>query len=107
MLTGILLTDGLKPLAASIHYRIFNRIISRNIFVIAIIFRLLRFPKIPTQSFDYIRRHFEGLMIFFGVLIIHKFFWATYLLASSLFFTAMKMLFSNGEKFEPKKIVCI
>jgi tellurite resistance protein TerC len=43
-------------------------------------------------------------MIFFGVLLIEKFVWATYLFGVFLIFTAMKMLFSTGEAtFEPKK----
>jgi tellurite resistance protein TerC len=47
---------------------------------------------------------FRGLMIYFGVLLINKFIWATYLLGAFLIYTAMKMLFiESEEKFEPKK----
>jgi tellurite resistance protein TerC len=43
-------------------------------------------------------------MIFFGVLLIQKFIWATYLFGFFLIFTAMKMLFTSDEEtFEPKK----
>ncbi|MEZ7498961.1 TerC/Alx family metal homeostasis membrane protein [Flavobacterium sp. Arc3] len=104
--------DGLKPLAASIKfitgYLIELSLSVDNIFVIAIIFSAFKIPQ------KYQHRVlfwgilgaivFRGLMISFGVLLIHKFFWATYLFGFFLIFTAMKMLFSNGEeKFEPKK----
>lgn len=104
--------DGLKPLAASIKfitgYLIELSLSVDNIFVIAIIFSSFKIPQ------KYQHRVlfwgilgaivFRGLMIFFGVLLINKFFWATYLFGFFLIFTAMKMLFSNGEeKFEPKK----
>lgn len=104
--------DGLKPAAASIKfitgYLIELSLSVDNIFVIAIIFSSFKIPQ------KYQHRVlfwgilgaivFRGLMIFFGVLLIHKFFWATYLFGFFLIFTAMKMLFSNGEeKFEPKK----
>jgi tellurite resistance protein TerC len=47
---------------------------------------------------------FRGLMIYFGVLLIHKFSWTTYIFGGFLIFTAVKMLFNNeDEKFEPKK----
>jgi len=43
-------------------------------------------------------------MIYFGVMLINKFYWATYVFGFFLIFTAMKMLFTNDdEKFEPKK----
>ncbi|HEY4617795.1 MAG TPA: TerC family protein [Flavobacterium sp.] len=104
--------DGLKPIAASIKfitgYLIELSLSVDNIFVIAIIFSAFKIPQ------KYQHRVlfwgilgaiiFRGLMIFFGVLLIHKFFWATYLFGFFLIFTAMKMLFTNGdEKFEPKK----
>jgi tellurite resistance protein TerC len=47
---------------------------------------------------------FRGLMIYFGVLLIHKFSWTTYIFGAFLIFTAVKMLFSKeDDKFEPKK----
>jgi len=104
--------DGLKPAAASIKY-ITGYLIELslsvdNIFVIAIIFSAFRIPQ------KYQHRVlfwgilgaivFRGLMIYFGVLLIHKFSWMTYLFGGFLIFTAIKMLFTNDdEKFEPKK----
>ena len=104
--------DGLKPVAASIKY-ITGYLIELslsvdNIFVIAIIFAAFRIPK------KYQHRVlfwgilgaiiFRGLMIYFGVLLIHKFSWTTYIFGIFLIFTAVKMLFTKeDEKFEPKK----
>jgi tellurite resistance protein TerC len=43
-------------------------------------------------------------MIYFGVLIINKFSWTTYLFGAFLIFTAVKMLYTKEEeKFEPRK----
>lgn len=104
--------DGLKPAAASIKY-ITGYLIELslsvdNIFVIAIIFSSFRIPQ------KYQHRvlfwgilgaiFFRGLMIYFGVLLIHKFSWTTYIFGVFLIFTAVKMLFTKEEeKFEPKK----
>lgn len=104
--------DGLKPAAASIKY-ITGYLIELslsvdNIFVIAIIFGAFKIPQ------KYQHRVlfwgimgaiiFRGLMIYFGVLLIHKFAWTSYLFGAFLIYTAMKMLFTNeDEKFEPKK----
>ena len=104
--------DRLKPIAASIKY-ITGYLIELslsvdNIFVIAIIFAAFRIPK------KYQHRVlfwgilgailFRGLMIYFGVLLIHKFSWTTYVFGIFLIFTAAKMLFTKeDEKFEPKK----
>ena len=104
--------DGLKPLAASLKY-ITGYLIELslsvdNIFVIAIIFSAFRIPK----KFQHRVLFwgilgaiiFRGLMIYFGVLLIHKFSWATYVFGAFLIFTAAKMLFTKEEeKFEPKK----
>ncbi len=104
--------DGLKPLAASLKY-ITGYLIELslsvdNIFVIAIIFAAFRIPK----KFQHRVLFwgilgaiiFRGLMIYFGVLLIHKFIWATYVFGAFLIFTAFKMLFTKEEeKFEPKK----
>jgi tellurite resistance protein TerC len=79
-----------------------------NIFVIAIIFASFKIPQ------KYQHRVlfwgilgaviFRGLMIFFGVLLINKFSWTTYLFGSFLLFTAVKMLFSvEEEEFNPKQ----
>lgn len=103
--------DKLKPAAASIKY-ITGYLIELslsvdNIFVIAIIFSSFKIPQ------KYQHRVlfwgimgaivFRGLMIYFGVLLINKFSWTTYIFGVFLIFTAVKMLFSNeDEKFEPK-----
>ncbi|HEY0045687.1 MAG TPA: TerC family protein [Flavobacterium sp.] len=79
-----------------------------NIFVIAIIFSSFRIPQ------KYQHRVlfwgiigaiiFRGLMIFFGVMLINKFTWTTYIFGAFLIFTAAKMLFSKDEEeFEPRK----
>jgi tellurite resistance protein TerC len=104
--------DGLKPAVASMKY-ITGYLIELslsidNIFVIAIIFSSFRIPQ------KYQHRVlfwgilgaivFRGLMIYFGVLLINKFSWTTYVFGVFLLFTAIKMLFTNeDEKFEPKK----
>ncbi len=103
--------DELKPSAASIKY-ITGYLIELslsvdNIFVIAIIFSSFKIPQ------KYQHRVlfwgimgaiiFRGLMIYFGVLLINKFSWTTYIFGLFLIFTAAKMLFSKeDEKFEPK-----
>ncbi|NGY38409.1 TerC family protein [Flavobacterium sp. XN-5] len=104
--------DGLKPLAASIKfitgYLIELSLSVDNIFVIAVIFSAFKIPK------KYQHRVlfwgiigaivFRGIMIYFGVLLIHKFAWTTYVFGAFLFYTAVKMLFTDDEKeFEPKK----
>lgn len=80
-----------------------------NIFVIALIFASFKIPK------KYQHRVlfwgilgaivFRGLMIYFGVLLINKFTWTSYLFGGFLLFTAIKMLFSSEdeEEFNPKK----
>ena len=78
-----------------------------NIFVIAIIFKSFRIPL------KYQHRVlfwgilgalvFRGIMIFFGVILIEKFEWTTYLFGAFLIFTAIKMAGSNEEnEFDPK-----
>ena len=79
-----------------------------NIFIIAVIFASFRIPQ------KYQHRVlfwgilgaiiFRGLMIYFGVVLINKFSWMTYLFGAFLLFTAFKMLFKGDEgEFEPKK----
>ena len=104
--------DNLKPLSASIKfvtgYLIELSLSVDNIFVIAIIFSAFKIPQ------KYQHRvlfwgilgaiFFRGLMIFFGVLLINKFQWTTYIFGAFLFYTAIKMLLSKEEdEFEPKK----
>ncbi|KFF13860.1 TerC family protein [Flavobacterium hydatis] len=103
--------DGLKPTAAAIKfitgYLIELSLSVDNIFVIAIIFASFKIPQ------KYQHRVlfwgilgaviFRGLMIFFGVMLINKFTWTTYVFGAFLLFTAMKMLFSGKEDdFHPK-----
>ena len=104
--------DALKPAEASIKfitgYLIELSLSVDNIFVIAIIFSSFRIPQ------KYQHRVlfwgiigaivFRGLMIYFGVMLINKFIWTTYIFGVFLIFTAVKMLFSkDDDKFEPKK----
>lgn len=103
--------DRLKPAAAAIKYLtgylIELSLSVDNIFVIAIIFSSFRIPQ------KYQHRVlfwgilgaivFRGLMIYFGVLLIHKFSWTTYLFGGFLIFTAIKMLATKEEEeFKPK-----
>ncbi|MNX55100.1 Inner membrane protein alx [compost metagenome] len=104
--------DSLKPIDASMKfvtgYLIELSLSIDNIFVIAIIFAAFRIPQ------KYQHRVlfwgilgaivFRGLMIYFGVLLIHKFTWTAYVFGAFLIYTAMKMLFTGeDEKFQPKK----
>jgi tellurite resistance protein TerC len=104
--------DQLKPATAAIKfitgYLIELSLSVDNIFVIAVIFSAFKIPK------KYQHRVlfwgilgaivFRGLMIYFGVLLINKFAWTTYIFGAFLIYTAMRMLFDNeDEKFEPKK----
>ncbi len=101
----------LKPVTATMKY-ITGYLIELslsidNIFVIAIIFKAFRIPQ------KYQHRIlfwgiigaiiFRGLMIFFGVLLINKFSWSTYVFGAFLLYTAIKMLFQKEEhEFNPK-----
>ena len=104
--------SNLKPTTAMVKY-ITGYLIELslsvdNIFVIAIIFSSFRIPQ------KYQHRVlfwgilgaivFRGLMIYFGVILINKFAWTTYIFGAFLIFTAGKMLFKNDdEAFNPKK----
>lgn len=79
-----------------------------NIFIIAVIFASFKIPQ------KYQHRVlfwgilgaivFRGLMIFFGVILINKFSWMTYIFGAFLLFTAVKMLLKGEEEeFNPKK----
>lgn len=79
-----------------------------NIFVIAVIFTSFKIPQ------KYQHRVlfwgilgaivFRALMIFFGVMLINKFSFTTYIFGAFLILTAYKMLVSKEEeKFNPKK----
>jgi tellurite resistance protein TerC len=104
--------DDLKPATAAIKY-ITGYLIELslsidNIFVIAIIFAAFKIP--PKYQHRVLfwgilgAIVFRGLMIFFGVMLINKFTWMTYIFGAFLIYTAMKMLFSGeDEQFQPKK----
>lgn len=105
--------DQLQPVVASMKfitgYLIELSLSVDNIFVIAIIFSSFRIPK------KYQHRVlfwgiigaiiFRGIMIYFGVLIINKFAWMTYIFGAFLVYTAVKMFFTKEEEeqFNPKK----
>lgn len=101
----------LKPIEASVKfltgYLIELSLSADNIFVIAIIFASFKIAQ------KYQHRVlfwgiigailFRGLMIFFGVLLIQKINWITYVFGAFLLFTAIKMLFKKEEEeFNPK-----
>ena len=103
--------DRLKPAAASVKYitgyLIELSLSADNIFVIAVIFASFKIAQ------KYQHRIlfwgiigavlFRGLMIFFGVLLIHQIEWITYVFGAFLVFTAMKMLFKKeDDSFDPK-----
>lgn len=103
--------DSLKPAGAVVKY-ITGYLIELslsvdNIFVIAIIFSSFRIPQ------KYQHRVlfwgiigaivFRGLMIYFGVLLINRFHWITYVFGVFLIFTAIRMLVkSDDDNFDPK-----
>jgi tellurite resistance protein TerC len=103
--------NNLKPAAASIKfitgYLIELSLSVDNIFIIAIIFASFKIPQ------KYQHRVlfwgilgaivFRGLMIYFGVILINKVSWMTYVFGIFLIFTALKMLFTKDEDdFQPK-----
>lgn len=105
--------DNLKPAVASMKfitgYLIELSLSIDNIFIIAIIFTSFRIP----QKFQHRVLFwgiigaiiFRGLLIFFGVMLINKFSWMTYLFGAFLVYTAVKMLFKKEteEEYNPKK----
>ncbi|MBO0340242.1 TerC family protein [Flagellimonas profundi] len=103
--------DSLKPMDSSLKY-ITGYLIELslsvdNIFVIAVIFGSFNIPQ------KYQHRVlfwgilgaiiFRALMIFFGVALIKKFSFTTYIFGAFLIFTAIKMLVSQQKVFNPKK----
>ncbi len=79
-----------------------------NIFIIAVIFASFKIPR------KYQHRvlfwgilgaiFFRAVMILFGVILINKFSWMTYIFGAFLIFTAIKMMFTKDEnEFQPKK----
>lgn len=103
--------DGLTPANATLKY-ITGYLIELslsvdNIFVIAVIFSSFSIP----QKFQHRVLFwgilgaivFRALMIFFGVILIKKIYWATYVFGGFLIFTALRMLFKKDDNFNPKK----
>ncbi len=103
--------NNLTPINASLKY-ITGYLIELslsidNIFVIAVIFSAFKIP----MKFQHRVLFwgilgaivFRALLIFFGVMLINKFSFTTYIFGAFLLFTAYKMLFSKEEKFNPKK----
>ena len=102
--------DRLRPAGAVVKY-ITGYLIELslsidNIFVIALIFAAFKIPQ------KYQHRVlfwgiigavvFRGLMIFFGVLLINRFHWITYLFGVFLIFTAIRMLVKGeDDNFDP------
>lgn len=81
-----------------------------NIFVIAVIFTSFKVPQKYQHRVLYWgilgAIIFRGLMIYFGVLLINKFSWMTYIFGAFLIFTAAKMLIKSDEEiFNPKKSI--
>lgn len=79
-----------------------------NIFIIAVIFASFKI----SQKYQHRVLFwgiigaivFRGLMIYFGVILINKFSWMTYIFGAFLLFTAVKMLFKgDDEDFNPKE----
>ncbi|MGC1631438.1 MAG: TerC family protein [Gelidibacter sp.] len=78
-----------------------------NIFVIAIVFASFKIPPMYQHRVLFWgilgAVVFRGLMIFLGVMLIHKFSWMTYVFGAFLVFTALKMLFTKDDHdFHPK-----
>ncbi|MBO0342412.1 TerC family protein [Flagellimonas profundi] len=103
--------DSLTPMEASLKY-ITGYLIELslsvdNIFIIAVIFGSFHIPQ------KYQHRVlfwgilgaivFRALMIFFGVALIKKFSFMTYLFGAFLIFTAIRMLVSKQKAFNPKR----
>ncbi|MHA7864003.1 TerC family protein [Flagellimonas marinaquae] len=103
--------DGLAPMDASLKYLtgylIELSLSIDNIFVIAVIFTSFQIPQ------KYQHRVlfwgilgaivFRALMIFFGVALIKKFSFTTYIFGAFLILTALRMLFSKEKPFNPKQ----
>jgi len=98
---GISASDDCYPISHRISHSI------DNIFVIAMIFKSFRIPK------KYQHRVlfwgiigallFRGIMIAFGVILIEKFTWTTYIFGAFLIYTAIKMAIADDdEEFDPK-----
>lgn len=103
--------DNLTPINATLKY-ITGYLIELslsvdNIFVIAVIFTSFNIPLKHQHRVLFWgilgAIIFRALMIFFGVLLIKKFSFTTYVFGAFLIFTAYRMLVSKDESFHPKK----
>lgn len=78
-----------------------------NIFVIAVIFRSFNIPSMYQHRVLFWgivgAIVFRALMIFFGIWLIHKVDWITYVFGAFLIYTAYKMAFSKESQFNPKE----
>lgn len=79
-----------------------------NIFVIAVIFRSFSIPKMYQHRVLFWgiigAIVFRALMIFFGIWLINKVDWATYIFGAFLIYTAYNMAFAGEEsEFNPKE----
>ncbi len=106
---------NLKPIEATMKfitgYLIELSLSVDNIFIIAVIFASFKI----SQKYQHRVLFwgiigaiiFRGLMISFGVVLINKVSWMTYIFGGFLLFTAAKMLFSNDDddEFDPKKSI--
>src|SRR5690606_10230786 len=77
-----------------------------NIFVIAVIFRAFNIPSMYQHRVLFWgiigAIVFRALMIFFGIWLIHKVDWVTYVFGAFLIYTAYKMAFGGDMNFNPK-----
>lgn len=77
-----------------------------NIFVIAVIFRAFNVPSMYQHRVLFWgiigAIVFRALMIFFGIWLIHKVDWVTYVFGAFLIYTAYKMAFGGDMNFNPK-----
>jgi len=103
--------NQLKPIAASVKfltgYLIELSLSADNIFVIAIIFSSFKIAQKYQHRVLFCgiigAIVFRGIMIYFGVLLIQKIDWITYIFGTFLLFTAIKMFFKKEEEdFNPK-----
>lgn len=101
----------LKPLDAAMKY-ITGYLIELslsvdNIFVIAVIFTSFKIPQIYQHRVLFWgiigAIIFRAVMILFGVALMNRFEWVTYIFGGFLIFTAIKMLFTKeDEEYDPK-----
>src|SRR5690625_258840 len=77
-----------------------------NIFVIALIFSSFRIPRKYQHEVLFYgvlgAIVFRAVMIVFGVALINRFDWIIYVFGGFLLLTAIRMLFSNNEEFDPR-----